>query len=61
MHQNETERHVEMNNLDQRMRDAYKDSQRIRSKAEAARTQRANFPIACALAVLVGLLHAIFF
>ena len=61
MHQNETERHAEMNNLDQRMRDAYKDSQRIRSKSEAARAQRANFAIACALSVLVGLLLAIFF
>lgn len=61
MYQNETERHVEMNNLDQRMRDAYKDSQSIKSKSEAARAQRANFALACVLAVLVGLLLAIFF
>ena len=60
MHQNETKRHFEMNNLDQRMRKAYKDGQRITSRKEAARTNRTNFLLACALAVLVGILLAIF-
>ncbi|KSV79655.1 hypothetical protein N185_00600 [Sinorhizobium sp. GW3] len=45
---------MELNNLDRRMRDAYKDTQRVASKDDAERA-------ACVLAVLIGLLLAIFF
>ncbi|WDZ78444.1 hypothetical protein PWG15_08170 [Ensifer adhaerens] len=57
----ETEQQMEMNNLDQRMRDAYEDGQRITSRDEAARTSRMHFRAACVLAVLIGILLAIFF
>lgn len=57
----ETEQQVELNNLDQRMRDAYKETQRVASKGEAARASRMRFLAACVLAVLIGLLLAIFF
>ncbi|MGF6175655.1 hypothetical protein [Ensifer sp. 4252] len=61
MDQNETENHFQMNNLEQRMRKAYKDGQRIVSKKEAAQLGRANFLIAIALAASIGVLLAIFF
>ena len=57
----ETEQQMEMYNLDQRMRDAYKDGQRITSRDEAARTSRMHFRTACVLAVLIGISLAIFF
>ncbi len=59
MQQNETERHVEMNNLDQRMRDAYEQGQPVISKAQAENTGRKNFLLACALVSLIAILLAI--
>ncbi|MBK5570518.1 hypothetical protein AB4Z34_22600 [Ensifer sp. 2YAB10] len=56
----ETEQQMELHNLDQRMRDAYKDTQRVASKDDAARAGRMRFRAACVLAVLIGLLLAIF-
>lgn len=56
----ETEQQMEMNNLDQRMRNAYKDSLHVASKDDAARASRMRFRAACILAVLIGFLLAIF-
>ncbi|KSV87941.1 hypothetical protein N184_09775 [Sinorhizobium sp. GL28] len=52
---------MEMYNLDQRMRDAYKDGQRITSRDEAACISRTHFRTACVLAALIGISLAIFF
>ncbi|WP_156433194.1 hypothetical protein [Sinorhizobium sp. GL28] len=57
----ETEQQMEMYNLDQRMRDAYKDGQRITSRDEAACISRTHFRTACVLAALIGISLAIFF
>ncbi|HEV7309133.1 hypothetical protein [Ensifer sp.] len=59
MMQNETERHFEMNDLDQRMRDAYRDGQPVLSKARAAAARHKSFLIACALVSLIAVLLAI--
>lgn len=59
MTQNETKRHFEMNDLDQRMRDAYKDGQPVISKAQAASARHKTFLIACALVSLIAILLAI--
>lgn len=61
MHQNETERQLEMNNLDQRMRDAYEEGQPVISKAQAADAGHKNFLLACALVSLIAILLAILF
>ncbi len=61
MQHHETAQQMELNNLDRRMRDAYKDTQRVASKGDAERASRMRFRAACVLAVLIGLLLAIFF
>ncbi|MBD9568807.1 hypothetical protein ACI2KT_10025 [Ensifer adhaerens] len=61
MQHHETAQQMELNNLDRRMRDAYKDTQRVAAKDDAERASRMRFRAACVLAVLIGLLLAIFF
>ncbi|MGF6255629.1 hypothetical protein [Ensifer sp. LBL] len=61
MSQSETERQLEMHNLDQRMRDAYKEGQPVLSKAQAKRAGHKNFLLACALVSLIAILLAILF
>lgn len=61
MTQNETERHFEMNALDQRMRDAYKEGQPVLSKAQAKHAGHKTFLLACALVSLIAILVAILF
>ncbi|WFU49239.1 hypothetical protein [Sinorhizobium terangae] len=54
MHQNETKQQFEMYELDERMREAHKDAQRVISRKEAAQMKVANAIVAGALVVLVG-------
>ncbi len=61
MSQSEIERQLEMHNLDQRMRDAYKEGQPVISKAQAANAGNKNFLLACALVSLIAILLAILF
>ncbi len=61
MQHHETAQQMELNNLDRRMRDAYKNTLRVASKDDAERASRMRFCAACVLAVLIGLLLAIFF
>jgi hypothetical protein len=61
MNRNETKRRFEMNNLDQRMRDAYEDGRPVLSKAQAASVGHKNFVLLCGLVSLIAILLAILF
>lgn len=56
MFQNETERQLQMTNLDRRMRDAYSNSHRVISKKQAAQMKLVSVLLAVALGALVGVL-----
>lgn len=61
MRSSESEQQLQMNNLDQRMRDAYEDGQPVLSKAQAASVRHKNFLLLCGLVSLIAILLAVLF